>query len=320
MAQKLIIDADPGIGDAIAVVLAILDPEIDLLALTATGGIVSGEDATRNLQALVETLDPPKLPRIGGSTAGRARVDQDFAATAVSYEELNGPRGMGDWQFRVADLHNRHESGKLIADIVRTHPNEVTLLTLGPLTNVELACERMPDLLSRIKGLVCLGGSVEVGGDVTAVAEFNVYADPEAARTILRSPATKTLVPLDVSSRVVLTFEQFDHLPSAEGSAVGRLLHELLPFSLRAHHQHLGVEGVRLHEVAALAAVSRPDLFETRPMAIDVETTGELTRGMTVFDRRGTRSWQTNIDVIRHVDYRGVLDYMARVLQKAVSG
>lgn len=317
MAQKLIIDADPGIGDAVAVVLAILDPEIDLLALTATGGVVSGEDATRNLQALVETLDPPKLPRVGGSSAGRTRVDQDFAATSVSYEELNGPRGMGDWQFRVADLHNRHESGKLIADIVRTHPNEVTILTLGPLTNVELACERMPDLLSRIKGLVCLGGSVEAGGDVTAVAEFNVYADPEAARTILRSPATKTLVPLDVSTRVVLTFEQFDRLPSDEESAVGRLLNDLLPFALRAHHQHLGVEGFRLHEVAALAAVAQPDLFETRPMAIDVETVGELTRGMTVFDRRGTRHWQTNIDVIRHVDSRGVLDYMGRVLRNA---
>lgn len=318
MAQKLIIDADPGIGDAVAVALAILDPEIDLLALTATAGIVSGEDATRNLQALVEALDPPKLPRVGGTSARRFRIDQDFAATAVSYEALNGPHGLGDWKFRVADLHNRHESAKLMTDIVRTYPNEVTILTLGPLTNVELACERMPDLLSRIKGLVCLGGSVEAGGDVTAVAEFNIYADPNAARTVLRSPATKTLVPLDVSSRVVLTFEQFDRLPTEHESAIGRLLGELLPYALRAHHQHLGVEGFRLHEVTALATISRPHLFESRPMALDVETMGELTRGMTVFDRRGTRHWQTNIDVVRHVDSQGVLDYMARILQNAV--
>ena len=317
MAQKLIIDADPGIGDAVAVVLAILDPEIDLLALTATAGIVSGEDATRNLQALVEALDPPKLPRVGGSTVPRARIDQDFAATAISYEALNGPHGLGDWEFRVADLHNRHESAKLMADVVRTHPNEVTVLTLGPLTNVELACERMPDFLSRINGLVCLGGSVEAGGDVTAVAEFNIYADPEAARNILRSPATKTLVPLDVSNRVVLSFEQFDRLLPDQESAAGRLLGELLPYALRAHHQHLGVEGFRLNEVTALAAVAQPHLFDTRPMALDVETTGELTRGMTVFDRRGTRHWQTNIDVVRQVEAQGVLDYMTRVLRSA---
>jgi inosine-uridine nucleoside N-ribohydrolase len=317
LAQKLIIDADPGIGDAVAIALAILDPEIDLLALTATAGVVSGQDATRNSQALVEALDPPKLPRVGGSSLARAHVDRDFAATAISYEALNGPRGLGDWQFRTADLHNRHESAKLIADVVRTYPNEVTLLTLGPLTNVELACERMPDLLSRIKGLVVLGGSVEVGGDVTAVAEFNVYANAEAARTILRSPATKTLVPLDVSNRVVLTFEQFDRLPTDRESPVGRLLGELIPYALRAHHQHLGVEGVRLNEVTALATISHPQLFETRPMAIDVETKGELTRGMTVFDRRGTRNWQTNIDVVRNVDTQGVLDYLARILQRA---
>ncbi len=129
------------------------------------------------------------------------------------------------------------------------------------------ACERAPDFLSLLKGLVCLGGSIEVGGDVTAAAEFNIYSDPIAARTVLRSPATKTLIPLDVSRKAILTFEQYDSLKTSESTRLGRFLKDLLPFAFRAHHELLGVEGVPLHEVAALAAISRPELFDRRLMA-----------------------------------------------------
>jgi inosine-uridine nucleoside N-ribohydrolase len=167
--------------------------------------------------------------------------------------------------------------------------------------------------------MVCLGGSIEPGGDVTAAAEFNIYANPQAARSVLRSPATKTLVPLDISRRPVLTFEQYDSLRPAETSRMGRFLKALLPFAFRAFHEHLGVEGVPLQEVTALAAVSHPDLFDRRLMAFDVETDGTLTRGMTVFDRRGIPRWQTNIDVLREVDPQGVLDYFCRVLRRATA-
>ena len=316
MAQKLIIDADPGIGDAIAIALAIFDPEIDVVAVTATAGCVDGHDATRNVQAIVEQLDPPKWPRLGESDATASRIGRGFGGAMIDPSALNGESGLGDWEFRVADLHNRHESARLMIDIVRTQPYEITLLTLGPLTNVDLACERAPDFLGLLKGLVCLGGSVDGGGDVSAVAEFNVHSNPPAARTVLRSPATKTLVPLDLSSRVVLTFEHFNRLPTDETPA-GRFLGELLPFAFRAYHESLGLEGICLHEVVALASLSRPRLFQSEPMAIDVELSGELTRGMTVFDRRGVRQWQTNIDVLREVDTQGVLDYFTQTIHKA---
>ena len=319
MPQKLIIDADPGIGDALAIALAILDPEIDLLAVTATAGMVPGPDATRNVQAVVEALDPPKLPRIGGSDVIIEAVSREWRAATVTSREMNGANGLANWDVRVADLHNRHESFKIMTDLVRTYPQAITLLTLGPLNNVALAMERQPDFLQQLRGLVCLGGSVEVGGDVTAVAEFNIYANPEAARSILRSPATKTLVPLDVSRKVVLTFELFNRLPSDDGSPIGNLLGKLIPFALRASHQHLGVEGFRLHEVVALAALTQPHLFDNRPMAVDVETAGDLTRGMTVFDRRGIQQWQTNIEVVREVDGQGVLDYLTRVVKAAAN-
>ena len=230
--------------------------------------------------------------------------------------QMHGASGLGERVFEVADLHHRHDSAKLLTDLVRTNPHEYTLLTLGPLTNVEIACERCPDFLSLLGGLVCLGGAVTAGGDANAAAEFNIYCDPTAARTVLTSPATKTIVPLDTSNQVVLTFEEFNRLDLKPESNWQLFLHDALSYYLRAHHEHLGLEGVQLRELAALAYISHPRLFKTKRMAVDVETRGELTRGMTVFDRRATEQWQTNIDVVVDVDARGVLDYLASVLNR----
>lgn len=316
MPQKLIIDADPGIGDALAITVALFDPNIDLVGVTATAGCVSSRDASRNVQAIVEMLDPPKWPRFGGLESDTSRALPSNSDAPVGTAALNGPSGLGEAQFEVAVLHHQKESAKLLVDMVRAEPNEITLLTLGPLTNIERACERAPDFLSLLKGLVCLGGSIEVGGDVTAAAEFNIYADPVAARTVLRSPATKTLIPLDVSRKAVLTFEDYAGLKTPESTRLGRFLKDMLPFAFRAYHEHLGVEGVPLHEVVALAAVSRPDLFDRRLMAIDIETDGTLTRGETVFDRRDIPRWQTNIEVARQVDHQAVVSYFCQVLRK----
>lgn len=314
MAQKIVIDADPGIGDAVAIALAMFDPEIDVLGLTSTAGCVSCKDATRNTQAIVETLDPRKWPRLGECEvdvreASRRLVGHDV----IDLPALNGPGGLGDLVFNVSDLHNRRESAKLMIDLVRAEPYEITLLTLGPLTNVEVATERDPDFLSQLKGLVCLGGSVAEGGDVTTAAEFNMYMNPQAARNVLRLPATKVLVPLDVTQRVALTYDQFDRLEA--GGRLVRFLSQLLPFAFRAHHEQLGLEGIRLAELAALCAVVRPRLFARETMAVDVETVGELTRGMTVFDRRGVQRWQNNIEVLTDVDVQGVLDYFNAIVR-----
>jgi inosine-uridine nucleoside N-ribohydrolase len=171
--------------------------------------------------------------------------------------------------------------------------------------------------MSLLNGIVCLGGTVRHGGDVTAAAEFNIYANPVAARHVLMSPATKTLVPLDVTSRAVLTFDQSNRVPTDSFAPVGQLVAGLLSYSLRAYHQHLGLEGIKLHEVVALAAISQPRLFERRAMAMEIETRGEVTRGMTVFDRRGVPQWQTNIDVLTEVDVQGVIDYVNNILKRS---
>ena len=308
--RKLIIDLDPGIGDAIASVLAMVDPEVDLLALTATSGCVSGRVATRNLQGIVAQIDPPKWPRIGSTDAPlAARGNWGFAL-----ESLNGPTGLGDLEIMAPELHHRHESSRLLIDVVRAHPHQVTLLTLGPLTNVASACERAPDFLSLLGGLICLGGSVSAGGDATAAAETNIFFDPTAARSVLASSEPKTLVPLDTTNAAAITFESFNRI-AVGNSRAARFIQQLLPYYFRAHHQFLGVEGIWLREVVALAAAVRPALFRLQPLPVDVEVQGELTRGMTVFERRAQLSGKSNAAVALDVDAQGVVDYMTRLLQ-----
>lgn len=304
--QKLVIDADPGIGDALAIVLALRDPTVEVVGLTATGGRVSGQAATRNLQAIIDCLDPPRRPRIGHSTADSSPL--------LPSPSLEGPSGLGDWDVPVVELHQRHESARLLVEIVRDRPGEITLLTLGPMTNVALASEMASDFFDLLGDLVCLGGSIEVGGDVTAVAEFNVMASVESAHRVLRAPAEKTLVPLDVSGRLVMSPDQSRRLRERVGGRLAELLDAVLPFWFRMHHETLGIEGVLLHGVAALAAVTQPRLLTREDMLVDVELAGQLTRGMTVMDRRREMSTQANVSVCVDIEVQGVIDYMSRLM------
>jgi inosine-uridine nucleoside N-ribohydrolase len=311
VARKLIIDLDPGIGDAVAAVLAMLDPEFDLLALTATSGIVTGETATRNLHGIVAQVDPPKWPRIGSAPA---MPNVQRAGFEARLEALHGKTGLGDIEIFAPELHHRHESSKVLIDTVRAHPHEVILLTLGPLTNVAAACERAPDFMDLLGGLVCQAGSVAVGGDITAAAETNVYLNPEAARSVLASPYAKTLIPLDATNATIITYETFTRISDGRSPA-SLLLKQLLPFYFRAHHQFLGMEGVWLREVVALAAVARQGLCRLQSLSVDVEVQAGLTSGVTVFERRPHLAGKTNASAALEIDPQGVVDYMTQLLK-----
>jgi inosine-uridine nucleoside N-ribohydrolase len=315
LSSKLIIDADPGIGDALAVALALVDPDLDVICLSPTAGRVSGPQATHNLQSIASIIDPDRWPRIGDCERPLYPVPKDARFPLPSL--LNGPEGLGECHLPSAPLHQRHDAQRLLSELVREAPNEVTLLTLGPLTNVTLAMECHPSFLQQLTALVCLGGSLGGGGDVTAAAEFNMFADAEAARTTLTYPATKTLVPLDVARSLMISFDQYQRWEFNTESGLGRILQQTVPFALRASRQHLGLEGVTLPELVALTAVVHPELLEREAMNVDVELSGELTRGATVFDRRRIGQWQTNIDVITGFDVQGVLDYVTRLIRAA---
>src|SRR6476619_8426570 len=170
MPRKVIIDCDPGIDDSVALTMALFDPRLEVVAVSAVAGNVPAERATLNVQAIVEQLDPPRYPRLGAATA----------ADDVPYTDgrhLHGPDGLGGAGFAVSKLARQHVAEKLISDEVRAAPDEVTIVCLGPLTNVARALTREPDLVDLISRIVIRGGSVKAIGDVTACAECNIYAD-----------------------------------------------------------------------------------------------------------------------------------------------
>jgi pyrimidine-specific ribonucleoside hydrolase len=313
--QKLIIDADPGICDALAILAAMADPSLDVIGLTAVAGAVSGVQATRNLHYLVGRADPLRHPRVGQSDVASAPADEAPAGVPQQHC-LNGRFGLGEIDPLVPDLHNRRESAKLIVDLVREHPQEVRVLTFGPLSNVAMAFDLDPQLPMLLNGLICCGGAQSTG-DVTATAEFNIWSDPEAARIVLRSPVGKILVPLEISQEPGLTFDDIDRLCGLIPSTpVGELVTNLLHFAVRSTRQFLPREEISLHAAVALAIASRAAAFGTEPLVVDIETTGELTCGMTVIDRRLFGPRQSNAELVTEVDASAVIDYFCRGLRR----
>ncbi len=323
MPQKVMIDADPGISDALAIAMALADPELDVVALTAVGGRVSAAQAGRNLMTLVEVVDPPKFPRIGVADSPdaefeRARFGEFYGEDADQDRRLQGEFGLGDWPVGDAELHHPRSAAKLLVETTRESPGEITLITLGPLTTVALALDLDPEFPARLKGLVSFAGTLDGTGDITPAAEFNVCFNPEAAKRVLRFPTTKTLLPLNVARKGVLTFDRVQQLRFDEVIPCGRLRRSLLGYALRAQHEQLGMEGLWMHDLAAIAAVSRPQLFTRQNLGVDVETGGTLSRGATIFDRRPRPRWRPNIDVLTDVDVQGLLDYVAATLTRPV--
>lgn len=309
MPRKVIIDCDPGIDDAVALCMALFDPRLEVLAVTATAGNVSGEQATRNVQALIEQLDPPRYPRMGAASAAESLA-------LVDNRSLLGDDGLGNIGLASSTLARQHPAEKLIADEVRAAPGEVTLVCLGPLTNIAAAINREPQLISMLGRLVIMGGSVNGIGNVTSAAEFNIYFDPHSARQVFRSPTTKTLIPLDVTTQVSWSLDLLDQLPP-ETTRAGKLLRNSLPHLFRTYRRDLGLEGIHLHDAVAIAAVLHPELFTTREFSGDVETAGELTLGATVFDRRSTAHNRGDMEVALELDAAAVSDCVVRALQDA---
>lgn len=308
MARKVILDVDPGIDDAVALTMALFDPRLEVVAVTATAGNVPAEQATRNVQTIIEQLDPPRWPRIGAASA-----DEELPASAT---HIHGPDGLGGAKFAVADLHHQHSAEKVLTDEIRAAPEAITVIAMGPLTNVARAFRRDPHLSAQVGHLIITGGAVAAPGNVTPAAEFNLYCDPVAAREVFRSRTTMTLIPLDVTRSIVLTYDLFDQLP-AETTRVGAFLRKILPFAFRSHRHHLGLEGVYLHEAAAVMAALQPELFVTELMAGDVETSGELTMGATVFDRRSNLEWRRNMEVALRADSQSIIQGIVRSLAAA---
>jgi len=278
-----------GIDDAVAICMLLFDSRFEILAVTASEGCVAADQANNNLQAMVSILDPNRYPRLGMASPAEH-------APPVETRYLYGEDGLGNSNFEASLRHSALPAEKLIIDTVRANPDSVTILCLGPATNLAKAIQREPNLAAQIDQIVMTGGSLDAQGNVTACSEFNFYFDPASAKTILNSRITKTLIPLDVTRQVSFGLDFLEELP-AETSRCGQLLRQILPFAFRSFRQHLGQETIQLSD----AVGALPELFQRELIACDVETEGQLTRGMLVSDRRNLPECRPNVNVVTGV-------------------
>lgn len=313
MARKIIIDCDPGIDDAVAIVLALFDPRLEVVAITAGAGIVDAEQATQNVRALVERLDPPKMPRIGSA------INPELGAAVANGTLLHGDDGLGNSHWQPVSRQHSMPSDKLIGDALRTDPGQVTVVCTGPLTGFAKALSRDPALVPMVDRVVIAGGSVTGQGNVTTAAEFNMHFDPASARAVFHSATTKSLIPLDISQQLSFGWELTEKLPSRH-SKVGDVLQHIIKHLFLSTRQHQGLETISLQAVLPILMLVEPSLFGWEEMAGDVETVGELTRGATVFDRRQPRQWRTNMEVANSLDVHAAKEAFFHCLDLAVDG
>jgi inosine-uridine nucleoside N-ribohydrolase len=307
MTRKIAIVADPGIDGAYAVALALVGPDLDVLGLAATPGNVPAEQATRNAHVLVEQLDPARWPRIGAAPT----VPYDRYAT-----DLHGEDGLGGTALPCAQLHHPHPSDKLLVDLARQHPRELTVVVLGPATVLARALDRDPDLPSLLSRVVLVGGTWHEPGDAGPCVEFHFACDPPAARQVLRCGAPITLLPLDVTRKLVLSPADLRELGNV-GSRAARFLSKVVPAAIAPTASRYGIEGVYLNDVLGVVAVSQPEVLTTRPIPVDVETRGDLTRGACVFDVRWGTDAKPNVELATDVDVQAVRRYLQKELESA---
>jgi inosine-uridine nucleoside N-ribohydrolase len=283
----IVLDCDPGHDDAIALLLALASPEVELRGVTTVAGNQTIEKTTANAIRVLELAGREEVEVAAG--AGRPLVREPFVAAYV-----HGETGLDGSDLPPA---RGEPVGQHAVDFLAERVGGITLVATGPLTNVALLLARYPEV--RPERIVLMGGAI-AEGNVTPAAEFNVWADPEAAKRVFVSGLDVTMVGLDVTHRALVRTEHKERLRAA--GRVGRTVAELLDFYDRFHREVYGFDGSPIHDAVALAYAFRPDLLETRELNVEVDCESELCRGRTVVDvwRRSGR--ETNAKVAVEID------------------
>ena len=297
--QKIIIDTDPGQDDAVAILLALASPELDILGITAVAGNVPLKLTEKNARKICELAGKPETRVFAG--ASRPLMRQ-----LVTAEEVHGKTGLDgpDLPEPTMPLESQNAVDFIVETLMREEPGSVTLCPLGPLTNIALALIREPKIASRIGRIVLMGGGFFEGGNVTPAAEFNIYVDPHAADVVFRSGAPIVMMPLDVTHKVLTRAGRVAAI-RALGSKVGVATAQMLEFFERFDEEKYGSDGGPLHDPCVIAWLLRPELFKGRECNVVVETGSELTMGMTVIDWWGVTKRPKNATVMRDVDDEG---------------
>ncbi|MCB2109953.1 MAG: nucleoside hydrolase [Defluviimonas sp.] len=295
-AEKIIIDTDPGQDDAVAILLALASPEIELLGITAVAGNVPLDLTERNARMICELAGRRDIPVFAGAAAPLSRK-------LVTAEYVHGKTGLDGIALPepTMPLQAAHAVDFLIETLRREPPGSITLVPIGPLTNIASAFTRAPDIVARVGRIVLMGGAYFEVGNVTPAAEFNIYVDPEAAEIVFRAGVPLVVVPLDVTHKALTTRSRIEAF-RALGTPVGAAVASWTDFFERFDMAKYGSEGAPLHDPCTIAYILRPDLFTGRHVNVEIETSGRLTTGMTVADWWGVSGRAPNATFLGGID------------------
>ncbi|WEX09561.1 nucleoside hydrolase [Chelativorans sp. AA-79] len=308
--RKIIIDTDPGQDDAVAILLALASPELEVLGITAVAGNVPLALTVKNARKVCELAVRPHVAVYAGAT--RPMVNE-----LVTAEHVHGRTGLGgpDLPDPTMPLQHAHAVDFVIDALMAHDPGEITLCTLGPLTNVALALVREPRIAPRVKEIVMMGGGFFEGGNITPAAEFNIYVDPHAADVVFRSGIPIVMMPLDVTHKALTTATRIAAFRDL-GTRVGAVTAELLEFFERFDEEKYGSDGGPLHDPCVIAYLLRPELFRGRRCNVSVETASPLTRGMTVIDWWRITDRPVNAHVMRDIDHEAFFELLVERLAR----
>jgi uridine nucleosidase len=287
MPKKIIIDTDPGVDDSMAILFAFNSPEVEIVGLTAIFGNVHTDLGTQNALRLVEFAGQPSVPVAHGADLPLI-VPLEYVADFVHGRDGLGNTNQPPPQGKAIDK----PAAQFIAEMVMANPGEITLVPVGPLTNLALALALEPRLADHVAEVVVMGGAATVNGNVTPAAEANIIHDPHAADVVFTARWPVAMVGLDVTMKTIMSEAYLASLKSS-GSRTGQFIYDISRFYQEFHRQY-GMEGIHTHDPSALAYVIDPSLFKTEQGPVRVVTEG-IASGQTLMDRRqrwqGTHAW-----------------------------
>jgi inosine-uridine nucleoside N-ribohydrolase len=307
--RDILIDTDGGVDDALAVALALVSPELNITAITTVAGNVGVDIATRNVFTILDAVSPAIRPPVAQG------ADAPLSRPLVTASEVHGADGLGNvTTLRREDGSLKYPPAKItLADVaavdfiineVREHDKALTIITIGPLTNVAEAILKSPEAMRQVGQIVIMGGAFRVYGNVSPVAEFNIFVDPEAAAIVAEFDVPKTFVPLDVTQQVKMMRSEIDTCFAVNPKPLIEFVRDVAVFYMDFHRDNDGFDGCYMHDPTTVAAVIDPSLVTTVAAEVHVERDGKHTAGMTVADLRPERQYKykPNAEVCTNVD------------------
>jgi purine nucleosidase len=289
--RKLIIDTDPGHDDALAILLAFKSNQFDIQALTTVAGNSTIENVTRNAKYILSLLENVDVPVHSGEGSPLTRE--------LIQAVVHGESGLDGVDTYNTDFTMTGDAVDRIIEIVKSDPGNVTILALGPLSNIARALIEDPSIARDVKEIVMMGGAINVAGNKNRVAEFNMFVDPEAASIVFKSEIKKVLIPLDACNDVVLRLTDFEELKDTSYYVP---IMSMMEKFIEGIGRDEGVQGALVYDAVAAYYLLNPEAFKIEEMDIVVETEGEYTFGMTVAEKRLGKSNNINCRVGMKVD------------------